>query len=643
MELRDLRYFATVAGEGSFVRAAAKLHISQPALSRQIRDFEREVGARLLIRGPRGVSLTPAGANVLPTCQLLLDRVQAALERAHLAHAGVIGTLQVGIGRLPILSELVARGFGIIRDSYPGIVVDATEILLPAQIGALRSRAVDLGIAAEPGPHIPGLVREALYDDPITLAIIPAAHPAATASQLTVEQLADLPLLLPRFPAVSHLRGPVEHALSALGARQPTFVEALDSLYGLVSIGRGWSLGATSQRANPPEGTVAIPIAGLSIPFPVAMFWLEENKSPVLRNVVDAFRRARDGDHTAEPTIGVQHDGQLRERLDVEARSIELRHFEALVAAIEEGSFVRAAQRLGLTQPGMSRRIDELERALDVELLERNARGVEATAAGETLRGDSAGILLLATEIGLQARRSERGVRGKCVLGVVPPAVARGLVAHLLERLAATFPDVQVNVVEIPTPHQPTALLEHEIDLAIGHAYPGLISSPSITGVRLVDDAIDGALLSRIHPLAAHESIKAEALREVPLLFMPREFHPAFYDSVMEALGRIGLQPLVEGTFDGLRTVWSLSAQGMGWSLGTRSQRRRAPPNLVCVPVEGLYIPWGLELLWRVDESSDAVQAALWILRDFRAAIDGHPVVDEGDATEAIGTAAAAK
>ena len=640
MELRDLRYFATVAGEGSFVRAAAKLRMAQPALSRQIRDFEREVGARLLIRGPRGVSLTPAGANVLPTCQLLLNRVQAALERAHMAHAGLIGTFHIGLGRLPILSKLVARGFSIIRDSYPGIVVDATEILLPAQIGALRSGEVDLGIAAEPGPHIQGLVREALYDDPITLAIVPAAHPAASARQLTIEQLADLPLLLPRFPAVSHLRGPVELALSALGARQPTFVEALDSLYGLVSIGRGWSLGAASQRTNPPEGTVAIPIAGLTIPFPVAMFWLEENKSPVLRNIVAAFRRARDGDDAAAPEPEGPEDGQLDERLAVEARSIELRHLEALVAAIEEGSFVRAAQRLGLTQPGMSRRIDELERALDVELVARTARGVEATAAGQTLRRDAAGILLLATEIVIQARRSERGVRGRCVLAVVPPAVARGLVAHLLERLAATFPDVQVNVVEIPTPHQPTALQEHEIDLAIGHAFPGLISSPSLTGVRLIDDVIDGALLSRAHPLAAHESISANDLRDVPLLFMPREFHPAFYDSVMEALARIGLQPLVEGTFDGLRTVWSLSAQGMGWSLGTWSQRRRPPPHLVCVPVEGLYIPWGLELLWRVDESSDAVHAALWILRDFRAGIDGHPAGDEGHATETFGTAA---
>jgi DNA-binding transcriptional LysR family regulator len=272
--------------------------------------------------------------------------------------------------------------------------------------------------------------------------------------------------------------------------------------------------------------------------------------------------------------------------------------------------------RLGLTQPGLSRRIHELERAVGVPLLVRSARGVEPTAAGLVLRGEAVEMLSLAGEIVIHARRAEREVRGKCELGVVPPAIARGIVSNLLQRLATGFPDVELVVAEIPTPRQPTALLAHEIDLGIAHAYPGLIVTPALTGVRLVDDAIDCALVGTEHPLAGRSSISGAELSDVPLLFMPRDFHPAFYDNVMEALARIGLTPRIDATFDGLRTVWSLAARGMGWSIGSHSQRQEPPPDLVAVPVEDLHIPWGLEVLWRVGETSDAVHAALWILRD---------------------------
>jgi DNA-binding transcriptional LysR family regulator len=115
----------------------------------------------------------------------------------------------------------------------------------------------------------------------------------------------------------------------------------------------------------------------------------------------------------------------------------------------------------------------------------------------------------------------------------------------------------------------------------------------------LVDDVIECALVSRNHPLAERKILEPADLAQVPFLFMPRPFHPNFYDRVFNALAAIELRPRVEREYSGLHTVWALSAEGHGWALGFRSHCEYPPEGLVAVPVRGLALPWGLDLLWR--------------------------------------------
>ena len=615
VDLRHLRYFVAVADQGSFVRAAARLHVAQPALSRQVRGLEREVGAQLLERGRRGVRLTAAGEILRQGSLSLLTQLEAAMHRTHLAHDGKIGTCRLGIGRVALANDLVSRGITGIRHRFPNLQLIVTEMNVPAQVRAVRAADLDLAIGADQSPYDPGIEWEALYADPIECAVVPTSHALASAAVVSAEQLKTEVLWLMPAGSLPPIMQRIADALERVGITQWEEHESIESLFALVAAGRGWTVGTRSMRKNPPEGTVAIPLEGFRAPLDMVMVWRGEDGSPVVRNVLDVLREVRD--RKAIRTATTRAARTRRQAAGV-PRGLELRHLRALIVTTEEGSLSRAARRLGVTQSGVSRQIQELEREVGCRLLQRRAHGVVPTYAGDLLKHEAAVLLAEADDAVAHARRVDRGVQGRCVLGVVAPAVTDGLVSNVVREVGQRFPKLSTIVEEIPTPQQVAALRARRIDVGIAHAYPGLVDDPAITAVRLLEDTLECALFASTHPLAGRSWVRARDLANEPFLFMPRSFHPGFYDAVMEAFDEIGLVPRIDATFDGLRTVWMLAANGMGWAIGSRAQRANPPPELTAIPIEGLHIPWGFELLWRRDETEDAILATLGVLREVR-------------------------
>jgi DNA-binding transcriptional LysR family regulator len=275
----------------------------------------------------------------------------------------------------------------------------------------------------------------------------------------------------------------------------------------------------------------------------------------------------------------------------------------------------RAAARLGVSQPALSRRLRELERMLALPLLERSARGVTLAPAGASLAADCPEVLRLADTLVREATRARRGMEGRCVLGAVATAAASDLLGRVLVACGSRHPHLHVAIEDMATPLQPAALERGEIDLGLAHAYP-VLPAASLRRERVYEDAIEAALLGPAHPLAARRRLEPSELADVPLLFMDRGFHPQFYDRAMAALRAIGLTPRVEATYDGLQVVWSLAAQGKGWAFGFRSHLARPPSGTVAVPIAGLELPWGLDLLRRKVEPSPAVRAVAQVMRE---------------------------
>lgn len=197
MELRHLRYFVAVAEEHSFRRASARLHISQPPLSRMIGQLEEQVGVQLLERTARGVELTDAGAAFLEDARRALRVVNDAVERSRRAARGELGHLEIayyGSTIFRVLPQLITE-FGKLQ---PQVTVDLHNLPKDRQIRALRDGWLDIGFGRQ-YRNEPDIECEEVVREPIVLAVA-SSNPIARRKELPMAALRDEPMVV--FPGM---------------------------------------------------------------------------------------------------------------------------------------------------------------------------------------------------------------------------------------------------------------------------------------------------------------------------------------------------------------------------------------------------------------------------------------------------------
>lgn len=255
MELRHLRYFVAVAEELNFRRAAARLFIEQPPLSRQIQDLEREVGVLLLRRVGRRVELTEAGAAFLREARTTLLQAERAIESARRADRGEVGRLTIGFSVYAFQGVLpcILRAY---RRAYSEVEVSLAEMCTPTQLKALESGEIDVAFP-HASPALPWLETRLLTREPLILAL-PDGHPLAERDPVPLAALADEPFVL--FPAHQHVQIHAEIlAMCQHAGFTPRIVEEATPppvAVGLVEAGIGVSLFARSLGNVPRPGVV---------------------------------------------------------------------------------------------------------------------------------------------------------------------------------------------------------------------------------------------------------------------------------------------------------------------------------------------------------------------------------------------------
>ncbi len=259
LDLRDLRRFAALAEERHFGRAAARLGMGQPQLSRALQALEARVGARLLARTSRDVALTEAGAALLEDARRLLAIAKAAPARARAASAGEIGTLTLGFSGSCAYALLPAAIEGF-RRARPGIALTLRHMSAAEQVAALREGSADLCLRR--AAQVPEGMRGALVFQEPFVAALPRTAPLARRPGLTLAALRDSPFLaFPRHDGTDFHRQLLDICATAgFVPRIVQEVSPMHALIGLVGAGVGVSIVPDSVRKLRFAGVVYRPL-----------------------------------------------------------------------------------------------------------------------------------------------------------------------------------------------------------------------------------------------------------------------------------------------------------------------------------------------------------------------------------------------
>ncbi|MEV0218867.1 LysR substrate-binding domain-containing protein [Streptomyces sp. NPDC050704] len=287
---RDLRYFVTVAEELHFTRAAARLYVSQPALSKQVRALEGQLGAPLFERDSRGVQLTPVGKALLPYARKVLAAWQDALDAAEGAKAEQAATLVVGMSTSPARGGLLPAIRSRFTEARPEATVRLRQIAWEDASAGLADGTVDVAFVWLPIPDLDRYTYVVVAEEPRLLALR-EQHPLAARESVDFADLLDEPFLaLPK--SAGALR---DHwlALDERGgrpARVGAEIASTDETYEALVDGRGVCLVAAG---NAPlislGGVVTRPVHGIA-PSRLALAAHTDDHRPL---VLDYLRAAR--------------------------------------------------------------------------------------------------------------------------------------------------------------------------------------------------------------------------------------------------------------------------------------------------------------------------------------------------------------
>ena len=289
MELRHLRYFVAVAEQEHFGRAAERLQIAQPALSRQIQDLERELGFRLFDRLPRGVRLSAAGKLFFGDAQRILQDVENAKRRAERIALGKAGTLRIGIATALSWHGMVADSVRNFRRQQPDVELVVQHLLSIHQIDAVVSGRLDVGFAATITPRHEEVAHWQFAQDKMLLAV-PKGHPLTRREKIRLRDLRDMSFIMIQRWALPTFYDQMMHECARGGLSAPRIVHEAndrDTQLGLVQYQIGMAWLPESTRWHCPRGVVLLPVVDMNVRLPFELIWKKDNTSPVLAKLVD--------------------------------------------------------------------------------------------------------------------------------------------------------------------------------------------------------------------------------------------------------------------------------------------------------------------------------------------------------------------
>jgi DNA-binding transcriptional LysR family regulator len=286
MELRHLRSLLVLAEELHFGRAADRLGIAQPALTRQIQQLETELQTQLFQRSPRAVVLTDAGREFVESIGPALQQIEdAAVGITNFAGAkrGRVRIGSVGTLSSSFIPELLQR----LGQEAPLIRIDVRELSSAEQVRALHAAEIEIGLATLPIDD-PSLIARRILSEPLVL-MVPSGSELANRASIRLRDLAEERFIIcPRYRRSGFHEIILEHTARAGFRPQIAHeVDATSAFIGLVERGLGVALLLRSQSWLLSDKVRCIPIANPAVSVEIGAIWRRENMTPVIRYFID--------------------------------------------------------------------------------------------------------------------------------------------------------------------------------------------------------------------------------------------------------------------------------------------------------------------------------------------------------------------
>ncbi len=275
MELRHLRYFVAVGEDQHYGRAAERLGIAQPALSRQIQDLEKELGFTLFDRLPRGVKLTAAGKLFLSDARRILLEVEEAKRRAERVATGRAGTLRLGFVESLSWHGVVPDSFRRFRRQQPDAELELHPMLSNQQMEAVRSGGGDIAELQ--------VARHKL------MLAAPKGHAATRGKRLRLRDFRDAPFIWFHRWANPVYYDRIMQVCVQGGLTSPRIVQHVvdqATILSLVSCRLGFAFVSETTHWHCPRGVTLLPVVDLDFPLPFYLIWRKDDPSALLQRFV---------------------------------------------------------------------------------------------------------------------------------------------------------------------------------------------------------------------------------------------------------------------------------------------------------------------------------------------------------------------
>lgn len=293
MELSGLRCFVAVAEERHFGRAAGRLHMTQPPLSRQIRRLEDELGVRLFRRTTRQVETTDAGAAFLAEVRTVLAAADHAAAVARSVGRGETGSLRIG-AVTPAIDGFLPGIVQSFREAHPGVGISIVEMDTAAQLDALRDGRIHVGFVRLADHDVRGL-RTTVFRRERHVVALPPGHPLTSRDVVPIRALAGASFVVldPDVQPVLHRRLTAACAAAGVELRVAQAVRTVHTMTALVAAGVGVALVPESARSTERAGVVWKPLRGRIPAVEISAAWRTWNPSAALASFRDLLLAAR--------------------------------------------------------------------------------------------------------------------------------------------------------------------------------------------------------------------------------------------------------------------------------------------------------------------------------------------------------------